>query len=168
MVRGRVGAEMGYIWAVLGTGNTSIVNDPSGAIGGGLGHGGGECSDYKTSGKGWEGKKRKKKRLAAHQHELPYCSWVGLWVGWSVGFPVDFARLHTRDHVKTTELSIPLLILFTTQHSAHNLSADAETGSTESVVNTDAMPRPADTIVPHSMSEHDRRFLFFFSLEGGM
>jgi len=52
---------MGYIWAVLGTGNATIVNEPSGAFSGGLGHGGGgECSDYKTSGEGWKEKKRMK------------------------------------------------------------------------------------------------------------
>lgn len=87
---------------------------------------------------------------------------------WSVVYRLLTLPVSTQiDHVKTTELSIPLLI-FTTQHSAHNLSPDAETGSTESLVNTHAIPRPADTIVPHSMSEHVRRFLFFFSLEAGM
>ena len=79
--------------------------------------------------------------------------------------PVDFARLDTTDHVKAT---ISLLIFTTQQHPNHNLPSDSETGSTESVSNTDAMPRPADTIVPHSMSEHDRRFLLFLSLEAGM
>jgi hypothetical protein len=49
---------MGYVWAVLGTGNTTIVNEPSGVFGGGLGHGGGESSDYKPSEKGWEGKEK--------------------------------------------------------------------------------------------------------------
>ena len=58
MVRGRVGAEMGYIWAVLGTRYTTIVNEPPGAVGGGLGHGGGECLDYKTSGGGVVGKEK--------------------------------------------------------------------------------------------------------------
>ncbi len=74
------------------------------------------------------------------------------------------------DHVEVNKSSAhPIAtVIFTTQHPCHNLSADAETGSTESVLNTDAMPRPADTIVPHSMSEHDRRFLFFLSLEAGM
>ena len=58
MVRGRVGAEMGYMWAVLSTGNTAIVNEPSGVLSGRLRHGGGECSGYKPSG-GRVGRERK-------------------------------------------------------------------------------------------------------------
>lgn len=50
---------MGYMWAVLGTGNTTVVNETSGAFGGGLGHGGGECSDHKM-GRGGREKKRVK------------------------------------------------------------------------------------------------------------
>src|SRR5229473_684954 len=169
MVREGVRAETGYIWAVLGTGNTAIISETSGTFGGGLGHGSGECSDYKTSAeKRWEGMKR----LAAHQHGLPCCSSLGLWACWLSSVECQLDCLvstvsTTIDHVKVNKSSIPLLIFTIGHNSSHNLSADAGAGSTDSLLNTDAMPRPTDTIVPHSMSEHDRR-LFFLSLEAGM
>ena len=81
----------------------------------------------------------------------------------SVGCPSP----HTIRHVNKSSL-IQKQFLILVQTSAHDLSADGATESTESVLNTDAIARPADAIVPHSMSEHDRRFRVFFSLEAGM
>jgi hypothetical protein len=69
--------------------------------------------------------------------------------------------LHTISHVNTLSLIQKTFI-------SYNLSVDGGTDSTESVLKTEAMARPADTIVPHNMSEHARRFLVFFSLEAGM
>lgn len=54
MIRGRIRAEMGYIWAILCTGNAGIINETIGDFGGGLGHGAGNVRIAKRK---WGGKK---------------------------------------------------------------------------------------------------------------
>lgn len=92
-------------------------------------------------------------RLGAHQHERFCCSVsvVECWLLLAL-------TLSTTRHVNRSSL-----IQKATSHS-YNLSAN---GGTDSGLNTETMARPADTIVFHTMSGHDRRFLFL-NLDAGM